>query len=144
MYKSSFVSSSVPVSSDRRVFDTSFLSDYAINESGHIRSDFAVLQEQNDSLANFRLLQRIEEYGKIDVNKDKTVEQILAEIKPRMVETPAERDRFEQYCLDRAIDFYKTLQQSEAARLAVGSGDSKPSDGSSSEPPQTVGPAPAE
>lgn len=131
MYKSKFSLTVNPVSVKRRSYDTSVVSDYVINEAGHIRSDFAVLNETNDALAMQKLLGRVMAYSEVDVNKGKSLQQILSEIKPRVAETPAELDRFEKYCIDNALAFYRSLKDSDVAKLSTGNGDGANVDSSS-------------
>lgn len=111
-----------------RPYDNSALTDFAINEYGHIRSDFSVLTETNDLMSMQKLLNSVMSYSQKDENKGKSLEQIFAEIRPRNVETPAEMDRFEKFCIDKALDFYQKLKDNKLARLSEGA----PADGASS------------
>ena len=123
-----------------RAFDSSLVSDYTVNSCGYLRSDFSELNERNDSLSMARLLARLQEVSEDDSNKGKSFEELLDMLRPRSCQTPAELDRFEQYCIDKALDFYNNLKKSEVAKLSVGEGGEK----STPTPPSSSAPASSE
>lgn len=106
--------------------------DYVKNAFGHIRNDFAVLQDSNNAIDMARVLARMQELDMQNVNQGKTFEQIVAEIRPRWCQSPAELDRFEQYCIDNALAFYKKLKENtdketaEAVGAAVAANEPAP------------------
>lgn len=95
-----------------RVFDKLAASEYAVNVSGFLRSDFSTLSESQDALAMSRVLQRMQELtNESPDNKNKSFDEIVKMVKPRWCQLPAEMDRFEQYCIENAIDFYKQFKE---------------------------------
>lgn len=107
--KSNCLSSLVPLSITKRSYDVSGVSEYGINASGFIRSDFAELQERQDASSLARLLSRFVELKEDDSNKNLSDEQIFDLLRPRVLQTPAELDRFEQYCIERGVEFARSL-----------------------------------
>lgn len=100
----------VPISTGARAFDTFESQGYEMNECGFIRNDFSQLQERENTLGFYRALSAMQEYQEQHSNEGKTFEQIVAEIRPRWCQLNGEVDRFEQYCIDNALDFYKKLK----------------------------------
>lgn len=89
--------------------------DFVINAFGHIRSDFAVLTDTNNSIELSKALMAMETaYQENSSQFDGlTFEQMVKVVRPRWCQLPGEVDRFEQYLIDEALDFYKKLRQDE-------------------------------
>lgn len=89
--------------------------DYVINKYGHIRSDFAILTETNSQAEMAKaLLSMQNSYNENSSQFDgMTFEQMVAVMRPRWCQLPGEVDRFEQYLIDNALDFYKQLRAEE-------------------------------
>lgn len=102
----------------RRSYDLLAASDYGINECGFIRSDFAELNERNDAAGLARLLSRFQQISADESYQNLTDEQKFALIRPRGMQTPAELDRFEQYCIDQGIEFARDILGSDVADAA--------------------------
>lgn len=90
----------------QRSFDLQTAKDYVTNTSGFLRSDFAVLNQTNDELEMARVLARMQEVNP-EPNPDRPFEEILKSIKPRWCELPNEMDRFEQYCINNSLEYYR-------------------------------------
>lgn len=105
-----------------RVFDSQ-TGDYSINSHGFIRSDFAELNSREDIYKYAAALSRMQELdAQSNLPKDCTLEDAVRMIRPRWCQSPAELDRFEQYCIDNALDFYNKLKQNtdDDTKRAVG------------------------
>lgn len=102
-----------------RAFDTFSSLGYEFNNSGFIRNDFSQLNERENQIGFLRALSEMREFTDVDANKGKTFEQIVSEIRPRWCQLPGEVDRFEQYCIDNALDYYKRLKDAETKEGAV-------------------------
>lgn len=115
--------------------------DFVINKYGHIRSDFAVLAESNNTLEMARALEQMRaSYEQSSSQYDgMNFEQMVATVRPRWCQLPNEVDRFEQYLIDNALEFYKTLRKDEISNLK-----DEDIDTSSIENPATIGGTPAE
>ena len=89
--------------------------DFVINKFGHIRSDFAVLTETNSSAEMAKALMSMQSaYNDNSSQFDgMTFEQMVGVLRPRWCQLPGEVDRFEQYLIDNALDFYKSLRAKE-------------------------------
>lgn len=134
MYKTSFIPVVPRISSVHKTFaqlPVEYIKgDYERNIYGFIRSDFAVLQDSEDSLSMARTLQKMQEIAANEPdNSDKSFEDIVREIRPRWCQLPAEMDRFELYCINNALDTYSKLkklddEQKEALRQAAGKHES--------------------
>ena len=117
---------------ESRRFDNFESQGYEYNQCGFIRNDFSQLQERENQLGFMRALAQMQEYVNVDTNKGKTFEQIVSEIRPRWCQLNGEIDRFEQYCIDNAIQFYKDLKDQEtksgkvASEYAAGAGIVQP------------------
>ena len=86
--------------------------DYTRNSNGFIRNDFSVLMDAQDSLSLQRALDAMREYtAQNEDNSDKSFEEIVAAVRPRWCQSPAELDRFELYCIDNALDVYSKLKK---------------------------------
>lgn len=118
MYKSSYIpvfNDSLPVNDSgnvqtRVVVVTS--GDYDRNSFGFIRSDFAMLAASQDAMSLQKALSKMQEFAATEVdNSDKSFEEICQQIIPRFVQSPAELDRFELYCIDNALDTYAKLKK---------------------------------
>lgn len=84
---------------------------YSRNSSGFIRNDFSELMDSQDSLSMSRALQKMQEYANSEPdNSKKTFEEIVAMVRPRWCQSPAEMDRFEVYCIDNALETYSKLK----------------------------------
>lgn len=137
MYKRKFIS--LPSFFDygkeqRRSYDVA-AGDYGINHCGFLRSDFAELQERQDSSSLARLLSRFVELKEQDSDSSLTDEQRFSMLRPRAFQTPAELDRFEQYCIDQGIEFARSLMndpvKKKVVELSSGATDSGDSSGES-------------
>ena len=86
--------------------------DFVINAYGHIRSDFATLVDSNDANEMARALQSMQASfaENSHLYDGMTFEEIVKTIRPRWCQFPGEVDRFEQYLIDEALDFYKELR----------------------------------
>lgn len=100
----------VSVSGSVRAFDNAVSLGYEFNESGFIRNDFSQLQERENEVGYLRALSQMREYVEQNSNEGKTFEQIVAAVRPRWCQLNGEVDRFEQYLIDNALDFYKKLR----------------------------------
>lgn len=112
-----------------RVYDSQ-VGDYVVNTKGFLASDFATLNAREDSYQMALALSRMRELdAKSNIPEGATFEQAVALIRPRWCQSPAELDRFEQYCIDNALDFYKKLKTEtpkdvkEAVGAAVAAAD---------------------
>lgn len=114
-HPASYVGSFVP-----RAFDSFSSQGYERNSSGFIRNDFSQLQERENELGMMRALSQMQEYVASHSNEGKTFEEIVAAVRPRWCQLNGEVDRFEQYCIDNALEFYRNLkdEQSEPGRVA--------------------------
>ena len=85
---------------------------FVVNKFGHIRSDFAVLMESNSSAEMAKVLSRMQaDFVSSSSRYDgMSFEEIVTSYKPRWCQMPGEVDRFEQYLIDNALDFYKKLK----------------------------------
>lgn len=108
--------------------------DFVMNKYGHIRSDFATLVDSSDASEMARALQSMQAAYEEDVHKydGMTFEQIVQTLRPRWCQLPGEVDRFEQYLIDNALDFYKQLRD-DAKTIAE-------LDGVDTPPPATLSP----
>lgn len=115
-----------------RAFDSFDSQGYEFNHNGFIRNDFSQLQERENSVGFLRAVAQMQEYANEDTNKGKTFEQIVAEIRPRWCQLNGEIDRFEQFCIDNAIQFYRELKDKNtkpglvASEFASGVGITQP------------------
>lgn len=93
--------------------------DFVINKYGHIRSDFAVLAESNNTLEMARALEQMKASYEASSSQfdGMTFEQMVATVRPRWCQLPNEVDRFEQYLIDNALEFYKTLRKDELSNF---------------------------
>lgn len=123
MYKSSFVNNASISNENKARSYKSDMAEYTINACGFFRNDFAVLQESQNQLQMALALQRMQELSNGDSNKGKSFEEIVAMVRPRWCQSPAEMDRFEQYCIDNALELYKSLKKDtpDDVKEAVGS-----------------------
>lgn len=112
-----------------RVYDSQS-GEYSVNANGHLRSDFAELNSREDNYRYAVALSRLQEldaYSNLPENA--TLEDAVRLVRPRWCQSPAELDRFEQYCIDNALDFYKKLKDDtpddvkQAVGAAVAAGD---------------------
>lgn len=92
---------------------------FVLNKYGHIRSDFAVLAESSSNLEMARALQQMQSmYEESSSQFDgMTFEEMVNAVRPRWCQLPNEVDRFEQYLIDNALDFYKKLRADEEDTL---------------------------
>lgn len=103
-----------------RSFDRVAALDFTVNKYGHIRSQFSVLMESNDSLEQARVLNAMQELTSNEPNNEgRSFRDLVREIKPRWCDTPAELDRFEQYCIENALEFYKTFESAEPPKSEI-------------------------
>ena len=88
---------------------------FMVNQYGHIRSDFAVLTETTSGLEFAKALQNMQaSYTENSSQFDGlTFEQMVNLVRPRWCQLPGEVDRFEQYLIDNALEFYKNLRKDE-------------------------------
>lgn len=93
----------------KRVYECN-QSDFALNSSGFIRNDFSTLVETEDRYMMSVVLSRMQELSNEKDNSNKSFEELVRAIRPRWCQSPAEMDRFEQYCIDNALEFYKKLK----------------------------------
>lgn len=114
--------------------------DFVINKYGHIRSDFAVLAESNNTLEMARALEQMRASYEASSSQfdGMTFEQMVATVRPRWCQLPNEVDRFEQYLIDNALDFYKKLRADELDALKEENVDT-----TSVENPATIGGTPS-
>lgn len=93
--------------------------DVIINKYGHVRNDFAVLMDTSDGLEFARALSNMQSaYEQNSSQFDgMTFEQMVSTVRPRWCQLPGEVDRFEQYLIDNALQFYKNLRQDEINAL---------------------------
>lgn len=119
MYKRSNFHQRRPFLVPNRAFDSFSSLGYEYNAAGFIRNDFSQLNERENELGFLRALSQMRDYSELDSNKGKTFEQIVSEIRPRWCQLPGEVDRFEQYCIDNALDYYKRLKDAETKEGAV-------------------------
>lgn len=108
-----------------RAFDTFESQGYEYNVCGFIRNDFSQLQERENELGYMRALAQMQEYYEENSNEGKTFEEIIATVRPRWCQLNGEVDRFEQYCIDNALDFYKKLRDdtTKAGEVAKANAD---------------------
>lgn len=102
-----------------RVFDSFTELGYEYNSAGFIRNDFSQLQERENELGFMRALSALQEYTENHSNEGKTFEEIVREVRPRWCQLNGEVDRFEQYVIDNALDYYKKLKDSQTKEGAV-------------------------
>lgn len=95
-----------------RVFDSFKQLGYEYNSAGFIRNDFSQLQERENELGYLRALSAMQEYTAVHSNEGKTFEEIVREVRPRWCQLNGEVDRFEQYVIDNALDYYRKLKDS--------------------------------
>lgn len=95
-----------------RVFDSFKQLGYEYNSAGFIRNDFSQLQERENELGYLRALSAMQEYTAEHSNEGKTFEEIVREVRPRWCQLNGEVDRFEQYVIDNALDYYRKLKDS--------------------------------
>lgn len=95
-----------------RVFDSFKQLGYEYNSAGFIRNDFSQLQERENELGYLRALSAMQEYTVEHSNEGKTFEEIVREVRPRWCQLNGEVDRFEQYVIDNALDYYRKLKDS--------------------------------
>lgn len=117
-FKGSY-NSSCPVLKDKtqpivRAIDSND-GDFVLNKYGHVRSDFAVLTDTNDSVELAKALANMQQmYNENSSQFDGlTFEQMVKAVRPRWCQLPGEVDRFEQYLIDEALDFYNKLRNEE-------------------------------
>ena len=93
--------------------------DFVINKFGHIRSDFAVLTDSCSNLEFAKALSQMQaQYDQSSSQFDgMTFEQMVSTVRPRWCQLPGEVDRFEQYLIDNALEFYKNLRKDEVSSL---------------------------
>lgn len=101
---------SLPCGSASRAFDSFSQLGYEFNDGGFIRNDISQLNERENSIGYMRALSQMQEYVEEHSNEGKTFEEIVASVRPRWCQLNGEVDRFEQYCIDNALDFYKKLK----------------------------------
>lgn len=99
---------------EKRAFDTFSSQGYERNASGFIRNDFSQLQERENELGMMRALSQMQEYVAEHSNEGKTFEEIVAAVRPRWCQLNGEVDRFEQYCIDNALEFYRKLKDEQS------------------------------
>lgn len=99
-------------SANARPFDSFSQMGFELNAKGFIRNDFSQLMERENQLGFMRALQAMQEYSEDNSNDGKTFEEIVRSVRPRWCQLNGELDRFEQYCIDNAIDFYQRLKDS--------------------------------
>lgn len=97
-------------SAPSRPFDSFDSLGYEYNSHGFIRNDFSQLQERENQLGYMRALSQMQEYVEQHSNEGKTFEEIVREVRPRWCQLNGEVDRFEQYLIDNALEFYKKLR----------------------------------
>lgn len=120
MYKrSNFNSFDTCVSLPSRVFETFEELGYEFNAAGFIRNDFSQLQERENELGYLRALSAMQEYSEQHSNEGKTFEEIIREVRPRWCQLNGEVDRFEQYVIDNALDYYRKLKDKETKEGSV-------------------------
>lgn len=128
MYKRRNIHNIVNYVCKPRIYETFENLGYEFNEGGFIRNDFSQLQERENELGFARALSQMREYVEENTNDGKTFEEIVASVRPRWCQLNGEIDRFEQYLIDNALDFYKKLRDKEtdagrvAAEVAEGTG----------------------
>lgn len=95
-----------------RCFDSFDNEDFVVNRYGHIRSDFAVLMESTNGVEMAKVLAKMQaDFVSSSSRYDgMSFEEIVRSYKPRWCQMPGEVDRFEQYLIDNALDFYKKLK----------------------------------
>lgn len=93
--------------------------DVVINKYGHVRNDFAILMDTSDGMEFARALANMQSaYEQNSSQFDgMTFEQMVSAVRPRWCQLPGEVDRFEQYLIDNALEFYKNLRQDEISNL---------------------------
>lgn len=113
MYQSDFSPSVEVLNSDlhARILIDCPPGSYSRNSSGFIRNDFSELMDSQDALSMSRALQKMNEIASSEGdNSKKTFEEIVAMVRPRWCQSPAEMDRFEVYCIDNALETYSKLK----------------------------------
>lgn len=94
-----------------RVYDSQS-GEYSVNSCGFLRSDFAELNSREDAYRYAAALSRMQELdAQSNLPENCTLEDAVRIIRPRWCQSPAEMDRFEQYCIDNALDLYKRLKE---------------------------------
>ena len=93
--------------------------DVVINKYGHVRNDFAILMDTSDGMEFARALANMQSaYEQNSSQFDgMTFEQMVSSVRPRWCQLPGEVDRFEQYLIDNALEFYKNLRKDEISNL---------------------------
>lgn len=112
--------------------------DVIINQFGHVRNDFAVLMDTSNGLEFARALSNMQAAYESNSSQfdGMTFEQMVSVVRPRWCQLPGEVDRFEQYLIDNALDFYKSLREDEVSAL-----DEEGVDTESFKKPATLSPA---
>lgn len=92
---------------------------FVINKYGHIRSDFAVLTDTCEANEFASMLSKMQAAYQDNSSQfdGMTFEEMITSIRPRWCQLPGEQDRFEQYLIDNALDFYKRLRAQEEQKL---------------------------
>lgn len=102
-----------------RAFDNLTSQGYTINDGGFIRNDFSELQARENEIGYLRALSQMQDYVAEHSNEGKTFEEIIKEVRPRWCQLNGEVDRFEQYLIDNALEFYKKLRDADTSVGAV-------------------------
>lgn len=105
----------------KRVFDSFTDLGFEYNSEGFIRNDFSQLMERETQVGYMRALQAMQAYTEEHSNEGKTFEEIVREVRPRWCQLNGEVDRFEQYLIDNALDFYKKLRDDSTPQGKVAS-----------------------
>lgn len=93
-----------------RVYDSQ-AGEYSVNSHGFLRSDFSELNAREDAYRYAAALSRMQELdAQSNLPENATLEDAVRLVRPRWCQSPAELDRFEQYCIDNALDFYNKLK----------------------------------
>ena len=93
--------------------------DVILNKFGHVRNDFAVLMDTSNGMEFARALSNMQAAYESNSSQfdGMTFEQMVSVVRPRWCQLPGEVDRFEQYLIDNALEFYKNLRKDEISNL---------------------------
>lgn len=82
-----------------------------INPQGFIRNDMLNVELQQNATAASAALQRLQEVAQQNINAGKSDKQIIAEIIPAHLQTPAELERFQDVLIKMRLDNEKSKAQ---------------------------------
>lgn len=104
---------------NKRAYDSFKDCGFEYNEFGSIRSDFASLVHSQSLLVMNNAAQRLRELRAVEPdNSKKSFDQIIAEVRPRWMQTPKQIMEFEDFLLNQKLSGLEDIQKSiEEKRL---------------------------